>query len=279
MDRFQYYLIGAVYKLRALLTQIFIFRKLDLVIRNHAIKKYSIAPYLSILSNLKRYKRLKNTKSLIALEIGTGETIIAPILLKYFGYKRIYTFDIENLFTSNSLYNSSKTILSKLNSKKFRNKFNMTKSKFLKLIKDKNLHFLNKTGIYFLNKLDNFENKVKKGEKLVIFSNNVLEHIELQELTKLIKKLKRFHPCKSVHRVDLTDHIGRRFKKLGPNYFRESNQYLWNLFFSNKLIYQNRLNSTQYKKIFSKHSKRKIRIKKDFFKDKFGQHEGILIEN
>lgn len=279
MDRFQYYLIGAVYKLRALLTEIFIFKKLDFAIRNYSIKKYSIDPYLSISRNLKRYKTLKNTKNLIALEIGTGETIIIPILLKYFGYKKIYTFDIENLFTSKSLYFSSKMILSKLNSKNFKNKFKMTKLKFLKSMEKKDFLFLEKIGIYFINKLDDFEKNAKNKEKLVIFSNNVLEHIKLQELIKLVKKLKSFRPFKSVHRVDLTDHIGRRFKKLGPYYFRETNKYLWNLIFSNKYIFQNKLNSNQYKKIFTKNFNKTITIKKDFFKDKFGEHEGIIIEN
>jgi hypothetical protein len=179
-----------------------------------------------------------DTKNNVILEIGPGDSISTGIIAWSMGAKKSILIDNGNYATKDiKKYKKLIKILKNSGYEKAKKLEECTN--FDELLKVANIIYLNK-GLNSLRKIES--NSID-----FCFSQNVLEHIFLNEFSAFISELYRVQKLGglSSHQVDLKDHLGKSLNSLRfPIAIWESN------LFKRAGFYTNRLRCYQLKKIF-----------------------------
>lgn len=164
------------------------------------------------------------------LELGPGDSISTAIIGHAFGASEIFLVDVAD-YASKSIeiyydlihklkkYNTVKDLSSLLEAKTFNKILEMT-----------NAH-------YYISGLHSLE-EIQSETIDFIFSNAVLEHIHLQNFSKILCELYRISSKGSAisHTIDLKDHLNN-----GLNSLRFNKKFWESKIFKKNLLYTNRL--------------------------------------
>jgi hypothetical protein len=200
----------------------------------------------------------KSLSELGFLEVGSGQTLLLPIMLRLLGARSVVSVDISDL----TVLAIIKDLLHKLRaSGRFMHmlpKENAPKFPAREVVDsfDSIDSLLGYFGVTYksdcdLSKRDAFASGGFDGVD-VVYSNNVLEHIPDFVLMAILKNCKQLLPDRAVnvHLIDLGDHFADAIPSLSPlNFLRHSN-LVWRIIAGNRYIYQNRLRQGDYANIF-----------------------------
>ncbi|KAA1244904.1 hypothetical protein [Aquimarina sp. RZ0] len=207
------------------------------------------------------YTNLDLNQECKALEIGTGYSIISPVILFLLGFDKIVTVDIDKdvsfrTFRKQIIFLCSENFIKQIMDRGIYQE-KVIKEKLDKIVTLKNieevLEFCNITykSSYTL---DDIENEGIIFE--YIYSQVVFEHIPPTFLIALFKKLKTWlkQDCFTVHTVNFIDHYANpgifEDKKISEfNFLRFSDSY-WNFWSGNSIAYTNRLSYIYYLDLF-----------------------------
>ncbi len=197
----------------------------------------------------------------LALEIGTGYSIISPLVLSLLGFGKVITVDID----ADVNFIAFQKELKYLNRKEFIDQISnlgiysedIIKAKLatIKQCKslDKVLAFANIKYIapYTIEEIDKEENNFDYISSQVVF-----EHIPPEFLELLFRKFKVWlkKDCFTVHTINFIDHFANpgifQDKKISEfNFLRFSDKY-WKFWSGNPIAYTNRLSYLYYQELF-----------------------------
>lgn len=198
-----------------------------------------------------------NKNRATALELGTGYSMIQPIVLSLIGFEKIITVDITRDVTFNSLkkeliYFRSQDVINKLVSKSIYSK-NEIESKIATIINCKSIEdILQILNIIYVAPYELSNSIFKNTTFDYIFSQTVFEHIRPEILENLfeffLKNLKKGGYC--VHTINFVDHFTNpgffQDKKISEyNFLKYSDKY-WEFWAGNEIAYVNRLSYPFY---------------------------------
>lgn len=215
-------------------------------------------------NHLEAYIRQEKKVPESTLEIGTGWYPLVPIYFFLCNVKTIYTIDINQLLTYSQLiktlekFSSEKTELIKFeyfDVKNFEIINNILKNK-----KDFNLQSV----LAYLNiryKVENFMDCDISNPIDLLHSNNTLEHIPTQELSKILKKSKEVMNSRGIqsHFIDLSDHYSHKNSSISKLNFLSYSSREWKKY-NSYIHYQNRLRPQDYKITFNAQSLEVVEI-------------------
>jgi hypothetical protein len=111
-------------------------------------------------------------------------------------------------------------------------------------------------GLNYLPEIDLLDQNqllyLKENKWDFIISNDVFEHIPNSLLTQILYNLKQLGTAKTIqiHIIDTSDHFSHLNQLIDEKNFLNYNQFFWNILTSNRFIYQNRLQKSDYVQIF-----------------------------
>jgi hypothetical protein len=203
-------------------------------------------------------------KRTVALEIGTGYSIISAIVLSLLGFKKVITVDV----TQDIRFSTFKKQIGYIETREFLNeiylKSSYTKSeindRIAMLKKEKSFEFLFKSlNIIYIAPytFDDIENHSDSFD--YISSQVVLEHIPPDVLDILFRKTKKWLTPGgfAVHTINFIDHFANpgffQDKSISEfNFLKYSDRY-WSFWAGNSIAYTNRLSYLYYLEICKKH--------------------------
>lgn len=182
------------------------------------------------------------------LEIGTGQTLALPFLLKMAGAKQVVTVDITDMAVLSMTRNSLQQIQASERFKALLRKYGLplwTPHKDSNAMKLPAL--LRLWGITFITECDLSKASSYSSESIaaadVVYSRNVMEHIPRDMLREILVRCATQLGADTlqIHRIDLSDHFSHAIPGMNAlNFLRYSNR-VWALLAHNSYIYQNRL--------------------------------------
>jgi len=190
-------------------------------------------------------------------EIGTGEYPIVPLLLWLMGVDRIQSIDISPITTERTLREVLDLcdepyfdrMAARLNIREDRLKKIRGRNSEIRLGEYRSLF----TEIGINLKIADLSSDQEAIEDCdFVISNNVLEHIDADSLSRIAENLTAVENGIRIssHEIDLADHYGYFDKSIGPYNFLKYSDSRWR-FFDNKLTFQNRLRASDYRRIFT----------------------------
>lgn len=187
--------------------------------------------------NLPKFK--KNSSPFAVLELGPGDSLFSAMIASALGAEKTFLIDTGDYASKDtSLY----LCLNKmLRDKGFDLKHLNQYDSILDILKKSNSSYLT-NGVQSLSEIP--DNSID-----YCFSNAVLEHVSKYDFETLSEEIKRVLKAggRSIHRVDLKDHLGGNLNNLR---FSES---LWESpLFKNAGFYTNRIRFEEMKSIFTK---------------------------
>lgn len=210
------------------------------------------------------YTKLDLAKSLTALEIGTGYSLISAITLALIGFDKVITVDITSDITFSSFKKQRKYLRDEISLKQIlkHSKYSLseleikidqinTVSTFEGLFEILNIKYI---APY------QFEDIEKETDQLnYITSQVVLEHVSPKFLNMLFKKTKQWLSSDgySVHTINFIDHFANpglfQDKSISEfNFLKYSDKY-WAYWSGNSIAYTNRLSYLYYMELCKKH--------------------------
>jgi hypothetical protein len=191
------------------------------------------------------------------LEIGTGWFPYMPVVAYIYGAKNIITVDLNPWLSNETLRQTIKSILN--NSEQLTNniKLNNTEANKnlirLKSIYDQDLSFqetLKKLNINYMHGFDVCLLELKDADKIdLVFSSNVLEHIEESALKNIHKHVIKISTDNTlaVHRFNPADHYS--YLSGSSISFLTIPDLLWKIYRSGGIAYHNRLRTIEHSEI------------------------------
>jgi hypothetical protein len=151
-------------------------------------------------------KRIGTTHGKTILELGPGDSVNTAIIARALGFEKSVLID-DSFFASENLEDYQKTI-------KFLSTMSLTKGISGNFTSISSL-LIAHNGHYLTNGIDSF-NEVNDSSIDLVFSNAVLEHIEKQEINRLMIQTYRVLKKQgmAIHRIDFRDHIQGDFNHL-----------------------------------------------------------------
>ncbi len=203
----------------------------------------------------------KNLDSITFMEIGTGQNLILPIMLKMAGAKLVYTVDIADITVLNLIKSSLRKILKSDDFKKLLNRHDIKVKPFEgvdpesysnvhDLLKDLGIKFIHDCDLSKPSSIDDFNyNSID-----FVYSMNVFEHIPKPTYSKILLNLKSHlrNNTIHIHQVDLSDHFSHAITGMNSlNHYRFG-KVLWAIISNNRYAYHNRNIKSDYDEAFSK---------------------------
>jgi hypothetical protein len=194
----------------------------------------------------------------VFLEIGSGQNLVLPVLLKLAGAKAVITIDVEDIVAFSLAKTSLRMALENerfsaiLRRYSIRPQVDASRIISATCLRD----FLLLSGVTYISDGD-----LSRGEIFVkyelnqadfVYSNNVLEHIPEGAL-KIILSHCRTHlraETLHLHYVDLSDHFSHAASKISSINFLRYSKLTWEIIAGNRYIYQNRLRYSDIDTIF-----------------------------
>ncbi|MHA7057591.1 hypothetical protein ACWGOQ_0010260 [Aquimarina sp. M1] len=207
------------------------------------------------------YTDLDLNKKCKALEIGTGYSMISPIILYLLGFEKIITVDINkdvrfNTFKKQIIFLNDPVFIEQLSNHGIYTR-NIIQKKIDSILNLNNLEdVLSFCNIHYIAPytFDLIEEEEKSFD--YISSQVVFEHIFPEFLESLFKKLKIWlkKDCFTVHTVNFIDHYANpgifEDKNISEfNFLRFSDAY-WKFWSGNSIAYTNRLSYLYYLDMF-----------------------------
>ncbi len=193
---------------------------------------------------------------LSALEIGTGRHLAVPLILRFLGMREITTVDAQDMLLIGQIKSMAFAIANNPELISFARSHQADvdegRALFASLEAEVTMKsLLNRLGIRFISNVDLRSTSAVSALECpvpdLIFSNNVLEHIPANHLTKILLSLSRvFVNKKQLHIVDLGDHFADVMPDLHPLHNYRYKSLVWTLLSDNRYLYTNRLTLTDY---------------------------------
>ncbi len=261
---------------------------------NHSIitlnKNYNInlVTYQSYESLRKfQHSSIDLSKDLIALEIGTGYSLISAITLSLLGFNKVLTVDITRDITFGSLkkqmkhFDDIQFVKKILTDSKYSHSELNEKVALIKSVAsiDELLNLLNIVYIAPY-KLDDIEKHATHFD--YITSQVVLEHISPSILEALFKKTKNWLSkggyC--VHTINFIDHFANpgvfQDKSISEfNFLKYSDRY-WNFWAGNSIAYTNRLSYLFYLELCIKYNIEIVDFIGENYSDRVEQNHSLI---
>ena len=207
-----------------------------------------------------KYAKIDLSKNLVALEIGTGYSLISAVTLALVGFKKVVTVDV----TYDITFSSFKKQINNLDEEIFL-KLILECTKYSALELNKKITLIKNVSSFkdlfiLLNiiyiapyKFEDIEKHVAKID--YITSQVVLEHISPSILNTLFKKTKKWlsNDGYCVHTINFIDHFANpglfQDKSISEfNFLKFSDKY-WEFWAGNSIAYTNRLSYWYYLKL------------------------------
>lgn len=211
-----------------------------------------------------KHAKLNMSHKLVALELGTGYSLISAVTLALLGFQKIITVDI----TCDISFDTFKKQIAYFNDKQITE--TSKHSKFSRSELYKKINLINRVpslkelfellNIIYIAPY-NFEDIEKNSPHFdYITSQVVLEHVPPSILDKFFKKTKQWLSLDgySVHTINFIDHFANpglfRDKSISEfNFLQYSNRY-WKFWTGNSLAYTNRLSYLFYLQLCKKYN-------------------------
>lgn len=226
-------------------------------------------------------------KGLIALEIGTGYSVISCVVLSLLGFKKIITVDV----TKDLRFSTFKKQIAFIDSPSFLNSI-LAKSIYtedeiknrIDSIKEKKsfdelFDFLNVTYIAPYN-FDILEKQSNSFD--YISSQVVLEHIQPEILDELFRKTKGWLNENGfcVHTINFIDHFANpgffQDKSISEfNFLKYSDAY-WSFWTGNPIAYTNRLSHLYYLELCEKHNLKVVYFEGENYREKVPLNKNLI---
>ena len=208
-----------------------------------------------LVANIKKYKDTP-TKELKALELGTGWVHFYSLYLKMFLNIKIDMFDIVDNRQFRAIQERFTQFL------KVKYLFQISDIEYNRInhvvdliLGAKNFEELyNNLGVTYILNSNGDINAIPDSVYDIVFSVDVFEHISKMQLEKLVEEVYRILQPNGImlHQIGIDDHLSHYATRMSSkNYLRYSSK-TWDTFFNNDLQYINKLQLTDFIKIFSK---------------------------
>ncbi|RXH19837.1 hypothetical protein [Bradyrhizobium guangzhouense] len=161
------------------------------------------------------------------IEIGAGRDLAVPLALRRLGVKRVMTIDIEKLARLDLVQHAADRL-------------------FAGQVRFGSWDELQRFGVRYLapHRLTTAD-----GMTDCSCSNEVLEHVPVDQLPDLLKALRATTRCLTVHSIDYSDHYARQDRGISRLNFLRFSDEEWRPFNSGKQ-YVNRLRHSDYLRLF-----------------------------
>ena len=206
---------------------------------------------------LEKYPNKTENKTI--LELGTGWYPIIPIVM-YLTYSgRVVSIDIQDWIKRNNLIQTVQKFLEWDSNGKLKNYVNdLNEEKWENLI-----HIFHSASEYDTKKIlevIGLECQIQDAKELdfddnsidFICSNNTLEHIDKEQLIKILREFNRILKPSGImsHSIDLSDHFSHFDSKINNYHFLRFSRKRWRLI-DNNIQPQNRLRFKDYCEIYA----------------------------
>ncbi len=192
-------------------------------------------------------------------ELGTGRTISTPIAMILEGADSVLTVDANRYLRTNLSFQSAGDVLRKYKKDSCKNDFYRYESGFAKIAGANGLmtkdvkKLLDLFNIVYRAPFDARETGITSKSVDLYFSTNVIEHVPINEIVGLFKEAKRIVTPDGLmaHYIDLRDHFAATDETItNVNFLKYSTDH-WERIAGNRLMYQNRLRYSDYRKLFA----------------------------
>ena len=196
----------------------------------------------------------------VILEIGTGRSLIIPVLLWLYGADKIISVDKNKLLKKETtfnfidfLHNNKEKLTDFLDADSRSKKFEYRLMQ-LSQIKRNFDSLFQLCNIQYLAPSDAAELPTGTGSVDLYLSVSVLEHIEPEIIEKIFIEAKRVLRQNGYmyHIIDLTDHFSHADKSITSINFLKFSEKEWKKYANNPFAYHNRLRVYDYSEIFQK---------------------------
>ncbi len=213
-----------------------------------------------------------------ALEIGTGYTLISPIVLWLLGFNKVVSVDISNDVSLRTLKKQLPFLLDTKNidlisKESFYSKQEII-NKIKRLLQLKDLKNISQiSNIYYIPNYTFEDVEIISTKYDYIVSQVVLEHIQPELLRSLFSKISDWLTIGgiSVHTINFIDHFANtgffEDKKISVfNFLKYSDEY-WNFWTGNNIAYTNRLSYKYYLEVCEELNFNEVYFKGENYRD------------